>query len=392
MAAVPESDLPESLRGKPVPPSDSPFQVPPEVQKQRDAESIRTLQREYLQAAQRLQDNPNDVNAREDVKALTRELAAKGGQIPTGGQLPPEPPAAPPAAAPAASSPMAEAAKQALGEASAQTGISPGGLAGGALGGALGVLEQRNLVRPVTMMGNALSAAQEAMRPPVAPPAAPVGGPAGPVGPLSEGLTSGEKWAAKTGYGTGAGTVQDVSSRYQRSAGRGPVSSAMSKTWGVPQAGESPQLAQRLIDRANAAELLRNAPKPSGLDQVTQMFRTMAEGSPRAMSAVGAVAKSLPIASYPLAGYSIGSDVEDIQRQLAGKSPDYADIVLKGLGALGTGMSLHPATAPVGIPLAVGSPMVAAARRKIMAEPTPPEPTYEELVQATRPSFRMPRP
>jgi len=388
MAAVPESDLPESLRGKPVPPSDSPFQVPPEVQKQRDEAAIRILQKEYLQAAQKLQDNPNDVNARENVKELAKELAAKGGQIPTGMEPPPEPTPA----APAASSPMAEAAKQALGEASAQTGISPGGLAGGALGGALGVLEQRNLVRPVTMIGNALSAAQEAMRPPVAPPAAPVGGPAGPVGPLSEGLTSGEKWAAKTGFGTGAGTVQDVSSRYQRAAGQGPVSSAMSKTWGVPQPGESPQLAQRLIDRANAAELLRNAPKPSGLDQVTQMFRSMAEQSPRAMSAAGAMARALPVVSYPLAGYSIGSDVGDIQQQLAGKSPDYADIVLKGLGALGTGMSLYPATAPVGIPLAVGSPMVAAARRKIMAEPTPPEPTYEELVQATRPSFRISRP
>ena len=74
------------------------------------------------------------------------------------------------------------------------------------------------------------------------------------------GTTSGEKWAAKTGYGKGAGTVQDVSSAYQRSAGKGKVSSKMDKLWGVAQAGEDPQLAQRLIDRARAAEQVTAAP------------------------------------------------------------------------------------------------------------------------------------
>ena len=74
------------------------------------------------------------------------------------------------------------------------------------------------------------------------------------------GTTSGEKWAAKTGYGKGAGTVQDVSSAYQRSAGKGKVSSKMDKLWGVAQAGEDPQLAQRLIDRAKAAEQVTSAP------------------------------------------------------------------------------------------------------------------------------------
>ena len=93
-----------------------------------------------------------------------------------------------------------------------------------------------------------------------------------------------------------------------------------------------------------------------------------------------------------MAGYSMGSDIGDIQKQLAQKEPDYADIVLRGLGSLGTGMSLHPATAPVGIPLSLASPAIAAARRKIMAEPKPAEPTYEELVEATRPSFRISRP
>lgn len=74
------------------------------------------------------------------------------------------------------------------------------------------------------------------------------------------GTTAGEKWAAKTGYGKGAGTVQDVSSAYQRSAGKGKVSSKLDKLWGVAQAGEDPQLVQRLIDRAKAAEQVATAP------------------------------------------------------------------------------------------------------------------------------------
>jgi hypothetical protein len=74
------------------------------------------------------------------------------------------------------------------------------------------------------------------------------------------GKTAGEKWAAKTGYGKGAGTVQDVSSAYQRSAGKGKVSSKLDKLWGVAQAGEDPQLTQRLIDRAKAAEQVTQAP------------------------------------------------------------------------------------------------------------------------------------
>ena len=74
------------------------------------------------------------------------------------------------------------------------------------------------------------------------------------------GTTAGEKWAAKTGYGKGAGTVQDVSSAYQRSAGKGKVSSKLDKLWGVAQAGEDPQLTQRLIDRAKASQQVASTP------------------------------------------------------------------------------------------------------------------------------------
>ena len=161
MSAVPESDLPDSLRR----PTPSDMRVSPEEQKRRDEDAAKIQLAEYLAKAKKLQENPNDVRLKQDVMALAKELEAKGSLVPTG-DLPSATPSAPQPPAPAASSPIADAASKALGEASAQTGVAPGALAGGALGGALGVLEQKNLARPVTMVSEALSAAQGALSPP----------------------------------------------------------------------------------------------------------------------------------------------------------------------------------------------------------------------------------
>jgi hypothetical protein len=68
------------------------------------------------------------------------------------------------------------------------------------------------------------------------------------------GGTPGGKWGGKTGYGIGEGTVEEVDKRYKRATPRGKVSSKMAALWGIPKLGEDPQLAQRLIDRANAMQ------------------------------------------------------------------------------------------------------------------------------------------
>lgn len=353
-----------------------------------DSGKISILQQEYRKAKSSLDAGPplfeQDPDAwmarkRGDVDSLTKELQAAGGSIPE------DIPSAPSAAASAA-----QVAKNLARSGASQIGGSPEGFAGGAIGGILGALEQRNLPRPVTMAENALAAARTAMMPPT--PSAPVSGPsAAPTGPLTGGLTPGEKWGAKTGYGVGPGTVQEASSRYQRSAGQGPVSSELSKTWGVAQPGESPQLSQRLIDRAKAAEMLQGTSR-GGLDRITQFFSSMAEGMPRIPRSIGAMARAVPIISYPAAGYSVGEDVGDIQRELANKTPDTTHVALRGAGILGTGMSLFGGTAGVGLPLAVAAPLAAAARRKFQAEANQPPATEEELLQARRPAFRYSRP
>lgn len=79
------------------------------------------------------------------------------------------------------------------------------------------------------------------------------------------GTTPGGKWGSKTGYGIGEGSVQEASSKYQRSSGQGLVSKRMAKLYGNALAGEDPNLAQRLIDRTkNAASQIPPSTAPLG--------------------------------------------------------------------------------------------------------------------------------
>jgi hypothetical protein len=159
------------------------------------------------------------------------------------------------------------------------------------------------------------------------------------------GTTAGEKWAAKTGYGKGAGTVQDVSSAYQRSAGKGKVSSKLDKLWGVAQAGEDPQLVQRLIDRAKAAEQVANA--PSKLSKATAYLGRLG---------------SLPVTGG-LMGATAGFGAADAYNRFRANQPEEGTI-----GALGTVASLAaPYVASMGaLPAAgIAAPLYLTASDRI---------------------------
>lgn len=173
------------------------------------------------------------------------------------------------------------------------------------------------------------------------------------------------------------------------SAGGGPRAQFVPDVPEDPSAPKQPGALRQLPPQ----QPVPTTPKPpGGLEQVTQLFRKMAEGESKIARGIGGAARALPVLSYPLAGYSMGEDYGAIQEELAKERPDYADIALRGIGALGTGLSLHPATAPVGLPMATIAPLIAAGRRKMRETPKMPDATYQELVEASRPSFRMSRP
>ena len=199
---------------------------------------------------------------------------------------------------------------------------------------------------------------------------------AGVIPPTTGGLTSGEKWAAKTGYGKGAGTVQDVSSRFQRAVGKGPISSKMDKLWGPALEGENPQLVQRLIDRAKAVEAAKIPPKVSGLDWITGKFANMMQPAAGVIKTVGKYA--LP----PLAGLSAGLDAAEMFHEYDKPEDqrDYAKMALKGASIVGGGLSMFPPAAIVGVPLSLGASAIQAyresqqeaaerARRRMVGQP-----------------------
>jgi hypothetical protein len=99
--------------------------------------------------------------------------------------------------------------------------------------------------------------------------------------------------------------------------------------------------------------------KPPGpLKQITSMFQDMASGYPKAARGVANIAQKAPIISYPLAGANIGGNLASLAGDLQQDNPDYYGAALKGLGALGTGLSMFPLTAPYGIPLATIPPLI----------------------------------
>lgn len=158
-------------------------------------------------------------------------------------------------------------------------------------------------------------------------------------------------------------------------AGGGPRASFVERAPEVAP-GQPPQPKQ--LAPVPPRQPIPTTPKPVGaLDEVTQMLRNMAEKGLQVSRGVGGFARALPMVSYPLAGYAVGSELGNISEELQKERPDYADVVLGGAGALGTALSMHPLTAPVGVPMAIGAPAIRYLRGK--REPVGPVPSERQI-------------
>jgi len=119
--------------------------------------------------------------------------------------------------------------------------------------------------------------------------------------------------------------------------------------------GPGPRSATGQIGGAKPPPLVK---PPGPLKQITSMFQDMASGYPKAARGVANIAQKVPIISYPLAGANIGGETMSALNELSKESPDYLEAALSGMGALGTGLSMYPPTAPIGIPMAAVPPIV----------------------------------
>lgn len=288
---------------------------------------------------------------------------------------------------------------QAMEFAAQETGMTPEQLIG-VLGGAAMSLPEQKVFSPIGAIEKGIRGGVEAMRP-AAPPA--------PTGPLSiptdqqTRILQGTTDAGATGRARMQGFNIETAQAAARAKQAEDMIAALQQRGAV--GATAPQVlaqAPGMTSSPSGVVYPRNItpppmpiaapPKPTPLDEATQMLRNMAEKGTQAAKFIGGAARAMPIVSYPLAGYSIGSDIGAMREQAAQPEPDYIDMLLRGMGAVGTGLSLHPVTAPVGVPMAVASPLALAARRNIMAQPKDPKISYEEMVEATRPSFRYAAP
>ena len=191
-------------------------------------------------------------------------------------------------------------------------------------------------------------------------------------------LTPGERWGAKTGYGAGPGTVQESSSRFQRSLGKGKVTSRMDKLYGPKLPGESPELAQRLIDRAAAAEQV----KAAQAIQATQAARDIEVAREAQRSTLGRMAADIRgagglsevlqrgartgfnVGAGALGGLQAYQGLANMQRQ--GATPENIAQTTEGAGLL-YGMR-NPR---IGLPVAGGAAMTQAGREMLKSGITP---------------------
>jgi hypothetical protein len=160
--------------------------------------------------------------------------------------------------------------------------------------------------------------------------------------------TSGERWAAKTGYGLGEGTVKDVSQRYQKAVPKGKLARSYSERLGGTQAMKSAQAAlmaeQKLINAAEAAE--RSPFRQAG----------------RYLSQVAGI----PFKGA-LAGFGAGFGAQDAMNRY--KEDDTTGSVIAGTGALASALAPF---VPFAGPLSVAAPLALYARDR-MTQMTPEE-------------------
>lgn len=183
-----------------------------------------------------------------------------------------------------------------------------------------------------------------------------------------QGGTGGEKWSRNWAgqERPGIGGVPQASAAYQRSKGQGKVSERLSKMWGPPGPNEPKALVDRLIARGTP---------PSGLERVSAIFQSM----------IGPASLGARYALPPLALAAAGG--EGIRAKQMYEEGDTTGAALAGLSALGAVGSLTP-LAPIAVPLGMGAGAMQYMRSRL--EPDQKELSYEEMAEASQPSFATP--
>lgn len=96
-------------------------------------------------------------------------------------------------------------------------------------------------------------------------------------------------------------------------------------------------------------------PSRGALEEVKQVFKNML-GPESGVGKAGRLA--FKYAGPPALGMQAGSELGSMYHEMGKQEPDYTKMALSGMGAAGAVMSAFPATAPIGVPMAITGPLL----------------------------------
>jgi hypothetical protein len=200
--------------------------------------------------------------------------------------------------------------------------------------------------------------------------------------------TSGGRYAAKTGYGAGEGTVKEVVERYKkfepRSLGEQMLADPKKSSMGA-----GPRSLQ--VVPGTVAPLSIHAQAPA-LPETPKM--TIAQRTGQATRDVGGALGRYPVVANTLAGAGAGFQGQEAFNRY--QKGDMTGSMIAGAGALGSLASMipHPATRALGAGASIASPAALAVLDKMRAISQQPKipASPEEMQVARNPAFMYPRP
>jgi hypothetical protein len=200
----------------------------------------------------------------------------------------------------------------------------------------------------------------------------------------SKGATSGTNWV-KNWAGMNkeiAGGVPEGAAAYNRSKGQGKLSGRLTKLFGPLESGQS--IADKLLSQSIANEAAAATRASATPAAEAAAAARLAEATPGPLSKAASILKS-PIVGGAAAGAGAGlSFYEAYDRYLRG---DRSGAVIAALGGAGALASMVPGLGLAGGAVSLAAMPALAINDLMKSQPAAPQPTQQEMQQASRPAF-----
>ena len=179
-----------------------------------------------------------------------------------------------------------------------------------------------------------------------------------------------------------AGGVPEGSAAYNRSKGQGKLSGRLTKLYGPLEPCQS--LADKLLAQSTANETAASARATATPAAEAAAKARLAQATPGPLSKAASILKS-PIVGGAAAGAGAGLSFYEAYRRF--QEGDRSGAVIAALGGAGALASMVPGLGLPGAAVGAASMPALGINDLMKSQPAAPEPTPEELQQASRPAY-----